>query len=73
MNKKRAMSSEEASYVKIKGHKDARDFASLLGIGKEYTSEPQAKKDVIDSEGNTFFVKSGEKKMANFSLWKNKI
>ncbi len=51
MNKKRAMSSEEASYVKIKGHKDARDFASLLGIGKEYTSEPQTKKDVIDSEG----------------------
>ena len=36
MNKKRAMSSEEASYVKIKGHKDARDFASLLGIGNLY-------------------------------------
>lgn len=73
MNKKRAMSSEEASYVKIKGHKDARDFASLLGIGKEYTSEPQAKKDVIDTEGNAFSVKSGEKKWQIFLYGKTRF
>lgn len=55
------MSHEKASYVKRKGHADAREFAELLGIGKEYRSEPQAKKDVIDLEGHSYSVKSGEK------------
>lgn len=66
MNKKRAMSSEKASRVKKQGHIDAREFASLLGIGREYKSDPIAKKDVIDNEGNTFSVKSGEKKWQIF-------
>ena len=66
MNKKRAMSSQKASEVKLKGHEDAREFAKLLGIGKEYKTDPQAKKDVIDSEGNSFSVKSGEKKWQIF-------
>lgn len=66
MARKRAMTSEKASYVKIKGHKDAREFAECLGIGKEYKSEPQAKKDVIDSEGHSYSVKSGEKKWQVF-------
>jgi len=62
MGKKKAMTSQKASYVKRKGHADAREFAELLGIGKEYKSEPQAKKDVIDLEGHSYSVKSGEKK-----------
>lgn len=66
MGKKRAMTSQKASYVKRKGHADALEFAKLLGIGKEYKSEPLAKKDVIDSNGYTYSVKSGEKKWQIF-------
>lgn len=66
MAKKKAMTSEKASYVKRKGHADAREFAQVLGIGKEYRSEPQAKKDVIDLEGRSYSVKSGEKKWQIF-------
>ncbi len=66
MGKKKAMTSEKASYVKRKGHADAREFAELLGIGREYRSEPQAKKDVIDLEGHSYSVKSGEKKWQIF-------
>ncbi|MEO0127214.1 MAG: hypothetical protein ABIL44_05645 [candidate division WOR-3 bacterium] len=66
MPRKRAMTHEKASYVKRKGHADAREFAELLGIGKEYKSEPQAKKDVIDLEGHSYSVKSGEKKWQIF-------
>jgi len=47
--------------VKRKGHEDAREFAEALGIGKEFKSDPQAKKDVIDFEGYSYSVKSGEK------------
>jgi hypothetical protein len=35
MPKKKAMTSEKASFVKRKGHADAREFAEVLGIGKE--------------------------------------
>mgnify|MGYP001089925635 CR=1 FL=1 len=66
MAKKKAMSYQKASYVKKKGHDDAREFAELLGIGKEYKSDPTAKKDVIDTEGNSYSVKSGEKKWQIF-------
>lgn len=44
MAKKKAMTHEKASEVKRMGHADAREFAESLGIGKEYRSEPQAKK-----------------------------
>jgi len=75
MNKrrKRAMSHEKASYVKRKGHADAQEFAELLGIGKEYKSEPQAKKDVIDLEGHSYSVKSGEKKWQIFLYSKTRF
>lgn len=73
MLKKKAMPSEKASYVKRKGHADAREFAELLGIGKEYKSEPQAKKDVIDSEGHSYSVKSGEKKWQIFLYSKTRF
>lgn len=73
MTKKKAMTSEKASYVKRKGHADAREFAECLGLGKEYTSEPQAKKDVIDSEGHSYSVKSGEKKWQIFLYGKTRF
>lgn len=73
MLKKKAMTSEKASYVKRKGHADAKEFASLLGIGKEYKSDPQAKKDVIDSEGHSYSVKSGEKKWQIFLYGKTRF
>ena len=67
------MSHEKASYVKRKGHADAQEFAELLGIGKEYKSEPQAKKDVIDLEGHSYSVKSGEKKWQIFLYSKTRF
>jgi len=73
MPKKRAMSSAQASWVKRKGHADAREFAELLGIGKEFRSEPQAKKDVIDTEGYSYSVKSGEKKWQIFLYGKSRF
>ncbi len=66
MVKKKAMSSEKASYVKLKGHQDAKEFAKCLGIGKEFKSDPKAKKDVIDNEGYSYSVKSGKKKWQIF-------
>ncbi|MEM4313626.1 MAG: hypothetical protein QXH95_06195 [Thermoplasmata archaeon] len=73
MSKKRAMTSEKASYVKLKGHQDAREFAEAIGIGKEFMSEPQAKKDVIDSKGYSYSVKSGEKKWQIFLYSKSRF
>lgn len=59
------MPSEKASYVKRKGHEDAREFASLMNFG-EYKTDPVAKKDVIDPQGDSYSVKSGEKKWQIF-------
>ncbi|MEO0097196.1 MAG: hypothetical protein ABIK78_03760 [candidate division WOR-3 bacterium] len=73
MPKKKAMSKEKASYVKRKGHEDSREFAELLGIGKEFKSEPQAKKDVIDEYGYSYSVKSGEKKWQIFLYGKTRF
>lgn len=71
--KKRAMFHQQASYVKLQGHKDAKEFAELLGIGKEFKSDPQAKKDVIDSEGYSYSVKSGNKKWQIFLYSKSRF
>lgn len=71
--RKKAMTHTKASYVKRKGHADAREFAELIGIGKEYRSEPQAKKDVIDLEGYSYSVKSGEKKWQIFLYSKTRF
>jgi len=73
MTKKKAMTSEKASYVKLKGHADAREFAECLGIGKEFKRDPRAKKDVIDSEGHSYSVKSGEKKWQIFLYGKTRF
>ncbi|MCD6222020.1 hypothetical protein J7K25_07695 [bacterium] len=71
--RKKAMTSQKASYVKRKGHEDAKEFADALGIGKEYKSDPKAKKDIIDSEGNAYSVKSGEKKWQIFLYGKTRF
>ena len=73
MSKKKAMTSEKASYVKRKGHEDAREFAIALGIGKEFRSDPRAKKDVIDKDGRSYSVKSGEKKWQIFLYGKTRF
>ncbi|MCM8792827.1 MAG: hypothetical protein NC826_06815 [Candidatus Omnitrophica bacterium] len=73
MTKKKAMTSEKASFVKRRGHADAREFAQILGIGKEYRSELQAKKDVVDFEGRSYSVKSGEKKWQIFLYGKTRF
>lgn len=73
MAKKKAMTSERARYVRRKGHADAKEFAELLGIGKEYKSDPRAKKDVIDLEGHSYSVKSGEKKWQIFLYGKTRF
>jgi len=73
MAKKKAMTSERARYVRRKGHADAKEFAELLGIGKEYKSDPHAKKDVIDLEGHSYSVKSGEKKWQIFLYGKTRF
>lgn len=66
MTKKKAMTTERAREVKLRGHADAREFAEVLGIGKEFKADPRAKKDVIDLEGYSYSVKSGEKKWQIF-------
>jgi len=73
MVKKKAMTSEKASFVKRRGHADAKEFAELLGIGKEFKSDPTAKKDVIDLKGYSYSVKSGEKKWQIFLYGKKRF
>ena len=73
MGKKKAMTSEKASYVRQKGYDDAREFAECLGIGKEFKSDPKAKKDNIDSEGYSYSVKGGEKKWQIFLYGKTRF
>ena len=71
--KKKAMTSEKASFVKRRGHADARKFAEVLGIGKEFKSDPTAKKDVIDLRGYSYSVKSGEKNGKFFFMVKRDL
>ncbi|MCS7230129.1 MAG: hypothetical protein NZ923_08865 [Candidatus Kryptonium sp.] len=73
MYKKKAMNSIKARDVKMRGHADAREFAELLGIGREFKSDLRAKKDVIDLEGYSYSVKSGEKKWQIFLYGKTRF
>jgi hypothetical protein len=73
MGRKRAMTTEQAREVRRKGHEDARLFAEKLGIGKEFQSDPTAKKDIIDSEGHSYSVKSGQKKWQIFLYGKTRF
>ena len=47
MGKKKAMTSEKASYVRQKGYDDAREFAECLGIGKEFKSDQKPRKILL--------------------------
>jgi hypothetical protein len=44
MPKKKAMTSEKASFVKLRGHRDAKEFARLIGLKGDYLNDPKAKK-----------------------------
>lgn len=57
---KRAMSSEQASKVKLTGHEREKEFAQLIGLDEEYKNDKKAKKDVIDFNGDGHSVKSGK-------------
>jgi hypothetical protein len=59
VHKKRAMTSEKASFVKKQGHLDAKEFAKLIGLEDDYQNDLKAKKDVIDFNGDGHSVKSG--------------
>ena len=63
---KRGLSSEDAKRVRQKGHKDALEFAILIGLKHDYQNDIAAKKDVIDPSGDAHSVKSGNKKWQLF-------
>ena len=54
------MSSTKARNVRALGHKKARLFASLIGLPSDYQNDSKAKKDVIDNNGDSHSVKSGD-------------
>ena len=58
MRKKRAMTSQKASEVKVSGHKNERHFAKIIG-GTVNPSNQQGKKDVVDKKFDPHSVKSG--------------
>lgn len=73
MHKKKAMTKEKASFVKLQGHRDAKEFAYLIGLEDDYLNDPKAKKDVIDKSGDSYSVKSGEKKWQIFLYGKTRF
>jgi hypothetical protein len=73
MHKKKAMTSQKASYVKRQGHLDAKEFAKSIGLDDDYLNDPKAKKDVIDKSGDSHSVKSGEKKWQIFLYGKKRF
>ncbi len=73
MNKKKAMSSEQAREVRQKGHDDALEFAKIIGLEADYQNNMQAKKDVVDHNGDTHSLKSGTKRWQIFLYRKNRF
>ena len=71
--KKRAMSSEKASKVKVQGHKDEKEFAEIIGMETEYLNGPRDKKDVIDRNGDTHSIKGAEKRWQMFLYGKDRF
>ena len=64
--KKRAMTSEQARDVRAKGHEDAKKFAQLIGMDTDYQNGAIDKKDVVDQNGDTHSLKSGDKRWQIF-------
>lgn len=57
--RRRAMSSDQASQVKLAGHRNERDFAALMG-GRVIGDSPLQKGDVIDAQRRSHSVKAGK-------------
>lgn len=70
MNK---MTSEKARHVRAQGHADALRFARLIGQPGDYQNNPKAKKDVVDLNGDTHSVKSGQLKWQIFLYNENRF
>lgn len=66
MGRRRASSPQQARTYRQQGHKDALQFALLLGLDNDYRNDRRAKKDVIDPSGDAHSVKSGQKKWQVF-------
>ena len=64
------MSSARASFVKLRGHEDEREFAKLIG-GQVYLGTN--KKDILDKQGNIHSLKGGDKKWQIFLYGKNRF
>lgn len=73
MAKRKAMSHKKAQDVRKEGHAAAREFAAILGLPRDYQNNPQAKKDVVDSNGDSHSVKSGAKRWQIFLYGKNRF
>ena len=58
MPRRRAMSSEHASDVKVSGHRNEEDFAYLIG-GRVNQGSHLDKKDVVDAQDRSHSVKAG--------------
>lgn len=56
--RRRAMTSEQASRVKLSGHQNEQDFATLIG-GSVNLGSHTDKKDVIDAQHRSHSVKAG--------------
>ena len=67
------MTPEKARRVRARGHADARAFARLIGLPEDYQNNPQAKKDVIDKNGDAHSVKSGKLKWQIFLYKKSRF
>ena len=65
MPRKKGMTSEEASFKKIRGHILEYDFAELIG-GQVQRGDGTEKKDVLDIKDQTHSVKGGDKKWQIF-------
>jgi hypothetical protein len=63
--KKRGLSSVDARLIRQRGHNDAQEFATAIGM-RSYENDQKAKKDVIDPSGDAHSVKGGEKKWQIF-------
>lgn len=63
---KRGLSSEDARKVRQQGHDDAFEFAMLIGLESDYRNNQAAKKDVVDPDGDSHSLKSGNKKWQIF-------
>ena len=60
MNLPKGMTTEEASLVKVAGHINEHDYATLIG-GNVLTTDQTGKTDVVDSQQRRHSVKAGKK------------